>query len=155
MRVFNPFIIKLRKNIKKANTCEGQHNDLNSHEISVKGRPELGGQRKKSQGLCRQTSLAKQFCLWPALFMSVCTMIPQAVELNYPFHSNNMSRIQMWYLMMSCLLNDFRTAWHIAANYCQLENCRASTKVPIFPWKIRGIYSVCLKNEFLFHWLNL
>lgn len=82
-------------------------------------------------------------------------MILQAIELHDPFHSNNTNRIQIWYLMMSYLLNNFRTAWHTAANYCQLEGRRASTKVLVFPWKIPVIYSLCLKNEFLFHWLNL
>lgn len=151
MRVLNFLLYQTRKNIKKNKyPREGQHTDLNSQGIPAKGRPELRGQRKASQGLCRPTSLAKQFCLRPALSMSACTMILQAIELHYPFHSNNMNRIQMWYLMMSCVLNDFRTAWHVAANYCQLEGHCASTKVPIFLWIILVIYSDVSKMNFYF-----
>lgn len=117
---------------------------------SCKTEAELRGQRKASQRLCRPTLLTKQFCLRPPLFMCVCTMILQAIELHYPFHSNNMNRIQMWYLMMPCVLNDFRTAWQIVANYCQLEGRCASTKVPIFPWIILVIYSDVSKMNFYF-----
>lgn len=155
MWVFNSLITKLERTFKKQIPLGGVIRWFEFTRDSCKRKDWVGRAKKAGQGPCRQTSLARQFCPWPALFMSVFTTILQAIELHYPFHSNNMNRIQMWYLMMSCLLNDFRTAWHAAANYCQLEGRRASTKVPIFLWKIPVIYSLCLKNEFLFHWLNL
>lgn len=113
-----------------------------------------GGEGRQAKGPVDALHLLSSFASGQ-LCLCLCSTILQAIELNYPFHSSNMNRIQMWYLMMSYLLNDFRTAWHVAANYCQLEGCRAFTKVPILPWKIPVIYSLCLKNEFLFHWLNL
>ena len=53
--------------IKNKYPWEGQHTDLNSRGIPVKGRPELGGQRKASQGLHKLHSLSNfasgQLCL--------------------------------------------------------------------------------------------
>lgn len=124
-----------------------QHTDTNTNRYtkkvkftpnSWKKRPS-GCPEKASQGPCGPTSLAKQSCLWPALFVSLCVLILQAIELHYPFHSYNTNRIQMRYLMMSCLSAGFGTAWLTAANYCQPEGCCASAPVPAFPRKTLAI----------------
>lgn len=124
------------------NSIQTQAHTHTQFKTKVKFTPD-SGKRASLRARKKQTRalslLAKQFCLWPALFMSRCVPILQAIELHYPFHSYNMNRIQMRYLMMSCLSPGFGTAWLAAANSCQPEGRCASATAPTSPRKTPAI----------------